>query len=672
MTNATGDLIRLEFRDRRLVSTYTSHTPMQWPSQLAPALSTYGIWLAGLKSAARMRDNGELRYPLGSWLGNPYLFQHHLHHLSINQDTLLVYDNDISLRWYRLLDHTSHHLIFQFQDHIVSTEFHSAEFYPCDILPVSDLVYVRHRSLVTCKLFISPSLPVPTIGTLQHQFSSSTGWPSPLFKHTLVLYEPRPLELSSHIHMSCDAGVTATRSGIGVVIANYSTIIATNQVAISPSFSPMTPYRCEGYGILAALHMFSSFTNYYSSGIHKLTLYSDSESMVNMINKFRIVPFTKKFFYEADVDLIYSIIKLIISLEGNHFQIMLCFVKGHQDQQQLPLTFPAYLNQQADYHATQSLLLRRIYSINDPTLPATISINNLRVTSKYSHHIKTTFHSMDLRQHMQTANHWTSVILDDIWWDVHDKVLKKFPISQRMSLIKFLHKLWPCNHREGVYYEYRNSSCVFCQDVVETQDHVLCCPCPKREVLRMKYLSNLRVLLKHMKTNDDIITVLLHYLSTWLSGNMPLTVNELLPNPSDAMITAVVAQSAIGWGQFFKGRMSIQWAYLFNHDPTRPLLQVVNPFVDKWGTSIIKLSMEFVLTAWEIRNDIEHDVDGDPLMAQKKKLVQKILWFISQIPSHIIPEYEDLYFEDLIYLPLPNLLHLEAILHPRLWRPSLP
>jgi hypothetical protein len=134
-----------------------------------------------------------------------------------------------------------------------------------------------------------------------------------------------------------------------------------------------------------------------------------------------------------------------------------------------------------------------------------------------------------------------------------------------------------------------------------------------------------------------------------------------------AKIQAVAARSAIGWGQFFKGRMTIQWVYLYNHDPTRPLLQVVHPFVNKWGTSKIKLSMEFVLTAWEICNDIEHNLAGDPLMAQKKKLVQKILWFMSQIPSHGIPEYEDLCFEDLIYLPLPNLLHLEAILHPWLW-----
>jgi hypothetical protein len=33
----------------------------------------------------------------------------------------------------------------------------------------------------------------------------------------------------------------------------------------------------------------------------------------------------------------------------------------------------------------------------------------------------------------------------------------------------------------------------------------------------------------------------------------------------------------------------------------------------------------------------------------------------------LIPEYADLFYEDLIYLPMPNLLHLEVVLNPRLW-----
>jgi hypothetical protein len=97
-------------------------------------------------------------------------------------------------------------------------------------------------------------------------------------------------------------------------------------------------------------------------------------------------------------------------------------------------------------------------------------------------------------------------------------------------------------------------------------------------------------------------------------------------------------------------------------------MRIVTPLVDKWGKSILKLSMEFALTAWEIGNDLEHDVDVNPVLAKKQKLVAKILWFISQIPPIMIPEYSDLFFEDLIHLPLPNLLHLEVILHPRLWR----
>jgi hypothetical protein len=304
-------------------------------------------------------------------------------------------------------------------------------------------------------------------------------------------------------------------------------------------------------------------------------------------------------------------------LEARHFQIQLLFVKGHQDRQLLPLSFPGFLNQQADLLATQSLHLRQVYSILVPGLAATLSINHLRVTSHHSYHIKTTFHSMDLRQHLQTSNQWTPLVLDDIWWDIHDKEIQQFPVSPRSSLIKFLHKRWPCNQREGRYYEYRTDHCVYCTDVIETQDHVLCCPCPKREILRMKYLSNLRVLLLHYKTHNDLIIVLLHYIEHWLTGNMPVPVQQLLPNPSTELIQAVNAQHSIGWGHFFKGRMSIQWAYLFNFSAHQPM-RIVTPLVDKWGKSILKLSMEFALTAWEIRNDCEHDVDGDPVLAKNK------------------------------------------------------
>jgi hypothetical protein len=44
-----------------------------------------------------------------------------------------------------------------------------------------------------------------------------------------------------------------------------------------------------------------------------------------------------------------------------------------------------------------------------------------------------------------------------------------------------------------------------------------------------------------------------------------------------------------------------------------------------------------------------------------------MLWCITQIDANLIPEYANLFHEDLIYLPMPNLLHLEVVLNPWLW-----
>jgi hypothetical protein len=170
--------------------------------------------------------------------------------------------------------------------------------------------------------------------------------------------------------------------------------------------------------------------------------------------------------------------------------------------------------------------------------------------------------------------------LDDIWWDIHGKVLNKFPPGNRMTLQKILHRRWPCNQREDRYYQYRSPYCILCPAVIESQDHILCCPCPKREQLRVKYISDLKVTLRHFRTNEDLIQVLTHYLSSWLTGHLPNSLPELVNNPLVFLQQALLSQNYIGWGQIFKGRMSIKWAYLFHHDIFQPNLLITNPAID--------------------------------------------------------------------------------------------
>jgi hypothetical protein len=241
--------------------------------------------------------------------------------------------------------------------------------------------------------------------------------------------------------------------------------------------------------------------------------------------------------------------------------------------------------------ATESLSLPRISHIKFPSLVAVLFVNDLPITGHFSNVLKQVYHSCDLRQHLQHSNCWRTVDLDDIWWDIHGKALNKFPSGNRTTLQKFLHSRWPCNQREDRYYQYRSPYCVLCPEVIESQDRILCCPCPKREQLCIKYISDLRVTLRHFRTNEDLINVFSHYLFCWLNGQLPDPLPVLVNHPSIYLHQAVLSQNHIGWGQVFKGRMSIKWAYLLHYDILQPNLTIINPAIDKWGQAILKLSL---------------------------------------------------------------------------------
>jgi hypothetical protein len=62
----------------------------------------------------------------------------------------------------------------------------------------------------------------------------------------------------------------------------------------------------------------------------------------------------------------------------------------------------------------------------------------------------------------------------------------------------------------------------------------------------------------------------------------------------------------------------------------QPNINIINPSIDKWGQSILKFSMQFALDMWELHNAAEHDVEGDPVLARKRKLAGKFFWMITQ------------------------------------------
>jgi hypothetical protein len=288
------------------------------------------------------------------------------------------------------------------------------------------------------------------------------------------------------------------------------------------------------------------------------------------------------------------------------------------------------MNQQADVLATMGIRAHSTGTVDTPNTVAHLILEDQRVTSNHTQIMKDNYHSIELREYMTESNDWEPEVLDDIWWSIHGKALASFHIGNRTTLQKFIHRRSACNEKENRYHEYKSNTCKKCVDVTETQLHVLLCAnCSQRADAKKQFIINLRKIMVNTKTNSDLSRVLVHNLEAWLHSRDPEPILNLVDQPSQQFESTIQAQAAIGWHQIFKGRMTEQWGALYNYEiQTKHSVDAHKLTAERWGKQIIVLAMQYVLDAWQIRNDIEHDNAGDPTKTKKIKFVEKIVWRI--------------------------------------------
>jgi hypothetical protein len=67
------------------------------------------------------------------------------------------------------------------------------------------------------------------------------------------------------------------------------------------------------------------------------------------------------------------------------------------------------------------------------------------------------------------------------------------------------------------------------------------------------------------------------------------------------------------------------------------------------------IKWKFVLDCWNIRNDNEHDNEGDKIGRMKEKLSSEILWHIKSKANVIPTKYVNMSKMNLMELPIENL-----------------
>jgi hypothetical protein len=176
--------------------------------------------------------------------------------------------------------------------------------------------------------------------------------------------------------------------------------------------------------------------------------------------------------------------------------------------------------------------------------------------------------------------------------------------------------------------------CRLCTNYIECNKHIIqCTSCNKREKLRKQYIHNLQTEMIKMGTNSTTIRVISAHLRAWFQETSPPDMNEIAPEASYQLQQAVKEQTSIGWDQWFRGRITRKWGELYNYDIKTPNIIIRRPSALKWGQTINCLNFKFVLEAWHARNENEHDTHGDPILRQKQKICEKIMWEISKIAA---------------------------------------
>ena len=172
--------------------------------------------------------------------------------------------------------------------------------------------------------------------------------------------------------------------------------------------------------------------------------------------------------------------------------------------------------------------------------------------------------------------------------------------ARRRYVSKFSTNYSPVGRNMRRWHFWKTNQCPRCLAPNETCDHVLQCPDPRADTTRRLAFASLSKRMDDIKTAPLIQDALLTVLNCWIT-------DDGIPTDFTADIQgALDKQLALGWDQFFRGRIAIQWQQMQSaHFEALQLRQTGQ----KWASLLIMAVWEFTWTLWDHRNDVLHNSD---------------------------------------------------------------
>jgi hypothetical protein len=185
--------------------------------------------------------------------------------------------------------------------------------------------------------------------------------------------------------------------------------------------------------------------------------------------------------------------------------------------------------------------------------------------------------------------------------------MSKLEFNDQIRITKFVNHILPSNSKLHQQDKQHPLKCPLCNEI-ETNNHISACTNPRRAKLRNKMLRTLRKTMEKTETHIQVQEIILQGIKAAITeGIKTVDDNQLSFQPSGIIRSALQEQNAIGWTNFYKGRLSKKWEQVQQQHYTQTKPKKAD--THRWATSIILTMWQGLLLMWEDQNHNQHGRD---------------------------------------------------------------
>ena len=354
----------------------------------------------------------------------------------------------------------------------------------------------------------------------------------------------------------------------------------------------LSSFRCEGYGILAALRFILHLRLHFHQPVPNATItwWCDSLSLLQRLAPQPIPNPNRSKLADHDVE---SSIRHSVPLVTTKLQSI--HIRSHQyDNEPLEsIPLPHKLNRIADQLATQHLS-----QISQPTSKAPLldparcqlHIGGNTITRALPTYLRSAFSDKHIRTHLLRRLDIAPNL--DILWPSFSSAFHKLSSSQQRIIRKWVFGFLPTQRRLHRYSDCSSPLCPKCRLSPETDHHFLTCGGAT------SWSEHLFQPLERLHRRQQITP----WVFQTITSNLKNYINQTPPScPNQWIAPAYDSQTTIGWSSCFYGLFSPTWARQHNlSKPTRPNGASVL-------TQIVTIIFQALVHRWHERNAQLHN-----------------------------------------------------------------